>query len=822
MLPLRSVRTLIQFNLASPKVHRLVSPPCWPLLQCHLSRSAVVQVEKRHGGIDDQLEVNYFEQDEGSTGGRRRIRPGEEEQEDDIASLKARIASLEEEISSFKLPREAPESLAASLFSKLQREQSTENFADDLAEFGFMAHQIKSTEPLSRTAQIYMDKLNECMDTASLTPESESIRKALWKWYERSKSNIPHLLSIIPKAGWDLLWQTQAVEGPSNPDRASHLGVLTGDMLKAGLELSKEQRYCQIESLYLTGHVVEALELWEKHRIDEATASADHLEMGIRMYANQHNLQKADELLEKLLRSSVSWDPRIVHSVIAAYLQSGLADGPQRAWALYLRMRDLLGTEMTIEDYDIITLGFLRSKSRDLALAVFRDMMLSGDASAAQASTTVYKKALTRMGQFFSLTKDAEELNTVSLDALTYLPRRYQNKFFYASWLKRLIGIGQLDAAAQVIELMYERGAAPDAKHMNGLISAWLREGSSHARRQAESLAWSMIQRRIDFVHARRSRKTPTSTKKKPSVYITRPDLVMPAFLERPVPFATSETFSIMVAHYLRQEMFENVRHLRDMIADCEIPISSYFMNHLLYAELRNRGYRHVWARFEVMSRTVKPDVETFICLWECMKFHADTTRNTDRTGFPTPEQLFAVMVQWYTGLRGQERSDAIGDLDLDTYHDVIRCFCLAGSLEGAFVVMHSIKEFFHLYPTKKTVRMLIMQIARINASKLGKAVKARGNRSKEAIEASLVRTTEILEILTDQRHSQLEDNGVYYADLDATERSEDLHRSLLMLLHTMASRQKGSDATDAAIVTTTAQLCVAPFDPQNAMALVV
>lgn len=820
MLPLRSARLSLQPKTTSFLISRSALRAFPFRLQRHVSKSSTAQDPTKRQTVDEQLEVKHFEQDDSPNPKRRRVDDGDEQ--DDLASLKARIAQLEQEIQSFKLPHQASESIVGKLFSTQQRQQSTVNFEDDLAELDVWGHQIKSIQPLTRTGQIYVDKLNECLDTASLNPEDEQTRKALWKWYERSKSNISQLRAIIPKPGWELLWNTQSVNGPSNPDRASHLAILAEDMLEAGLELSEQQRSLQVEAYYLTGQVAKALHIWETHGAGEQIRTAEYLEMGVRMYANQGDVKKAEELLNILFKSSIPWDPRIILSAIAACSQTKTKADAARAWALYLRMRQLLATGMTMDDYDTVTLNFLRANARDLALAVFRDMMLSGDAIAASASTSLYKKALTRMGQFFSLSKDAAEVNSVSLDALTYLPRRYQNKFFYASWLKRLIGMGHLDGAAQVIELMYERGVRPDAKHVNGLISAWLRDGSSPARRQAEALAWSMIQRRIDFVHARRTRKDLSAHRKKASVYISRPDLVLPAFLERPVPFATSETFSIMAGYYLRQEMFENVRHLRDMLVDCEIPMSSYFMNHLLYAELRNRGYRQVWARFEVMTRTVKPDIETFICLWECMKFHVDKARNTDRNGFPTPLQLFAVMMRWFSGLHGQERSDAVGDLDIDTYHDIVRCFCLIGSFEGAFVAMHAVKDCFSLLPTMKTTRMLIMQMARMNVPKFRRPSTAKSHRSKELGEQSLAKVTEVLDILTRQRRVRMEEQGVDFHTLSAAEQSDELHRTLLVLIYTMASRQSGSEATDKAIEAMAAQLCVKPFSPEEAIALIV
>ena len=62
--------------------------------------------------------------------------------------------------------------------------------------------------------------------------------------------------------------------------------------------------------------------------------------------------------------------------------------------------------------------------------------------------------------------KNVEDINSISLEAMTVMPRHFQNKYFYAKWLKKLIGMKETAAAAQVIELMYEQGIKPDALHV--------------------------------------------------------------------------------------------------------------------------------------------------------------------------------------------------------------------------------------------------------------------------------------------------------------------------------------------------------------------
>ena len=99
-------------------------------------------------------------------------------------------------------------------------------------------------------------------------------------------------------------------------------------------------------------------------------------------------------------------------------------------------------------------------------------------------STALYKSALGLAGNLHASSINENDVNKVSLSVLKVLPRRFQNRFFYASWMKKLIGMGEVDSAALVIELMYERGVKPDSKHLNGIIAGWLREGNSKRTQQ--------------------------------------------------------------------------------------------------------------------------------------------------------------------------------------------------------------------------------------------------------------------------------------------------------------------------------------------------
>lgn len=783
-----------------------------------LSVAAPVCVGRQND--DEQLKVKYYDEDVGDESSRR---PSKEQAvENHVEDLKARITELENEIKQFKLPTRMPEHIAQRLFGKRFSAEDQIDLEGDLGTLEIFAHQIRPQSTLHRDKRIYLDRLNTCLDNASLAPDDETARKELWRWYERSKTNVSELLELMPDAAWGVLWLSQSVETISNPDRTSHLLSIAQDMVFCGKTLTEEQSFALIEGLFQSGRRDEALERWELDHSSKSHREPHFLELGIRLRSKTNDLQRAVELLDELFSSYPNCDYRILMAIITACVATENLADIETAWGLYMRLRNRLGHDMTAADYDVVCLAFLRVGRKDHALAVFRDMMLCGSSS--NKTQTFFNTAVSRIEQFAS--ESAKEVNEVSLEITKHLPRRFQNKFFYASWLKRLIGMNEVDAAAQVIELMYERGISPDAKHMNGIIGAWLRDGSVSARRQAEDVAWTMIKKRVDFVQTRRGGRAKQNTYLSNMSVRGKTDqkVHVQPFIDRALPSATMETFSVLVQHYLRREMFDRVKDLRNLLVDAEIPMNSYFMNHLLWAEIRNRSHRDAWARFEVMARTVVPDMETFTILWECMKFHVDLVRNGDLTGFPTPRQLFARMTTWFNKLPSQARNTAVRDLDLDAYHDIIRSFCLNRDFEGAFAAMHYIEQAFQLHPDARTVRVVLLQIARLTMSKPKSAPHARAVSRKLENDKVVAKTTELLEILTRTRREELATNGHHFDDLSTLDQARENHRALLQLVFTIIAHRQSRQVAIVApsINRAAAEMGVALFDVEESMALTV
>jgi len=491
---------------------------------------------------------------------------------------------------------------------------------------------------------------------------------------------------------------------------------------------------------------------------------------------------------------------------------------------------------MTMEDFDDITMHFLNNKRTDYALAVFRDMMLLGE-SRESKTDSMLAKVQQRFAALMRSTDNTKQVDDLTLHTMEYLPRRYQNKFFYAKWLKKLIGMGELDHAAQVIELMYERGVNPDAKHLNGLIGAWLRQDDNiEHRHKAEELAWAMVQKRLVHVRERRLARSPDvsipqvsvldehemqyrwaniqdrrsrwsedlskdNKKASPPQVPTRTenDLVesTPLFQLRRTPSATVETFCLLLAFYVRKGDSYLISTFRNFLPHAELHMNSVIMNQLLYAVWEQSGHKRVWRLFEVLSTRVLPDIETWICLWECMKTDLIASSNldvysTDKGGFPTPRQMFIRMQSWVREVPRQERRRAMQDIENDTYNDIIRCFLMARDLEGGYVAMHFLTHNLDVWPSSKTARMLLLQVSQMNTDR------ARRHRrilkpGKVDLEDKMAKTAAVLELVTQHRREQMKlATGKDFDEMSAHAQAEEGLRTMLLFLYTLIRRRKG------------------------------
>ncbi|GAD92656.1 pentatricopeptide repeat protein [Paecilomyces variotii No. 5] len=638
----------------------------------------------------------------------------------------------------------------------------------------------------------YVSRFNESLKGLSKdNPNDNHKQEDLWKWYRRCKQTLPSFLASMPEETMAALWETQSRSEIANTTRVQRLQLLVEDLASAGRKPTTQQILVYIESLHEHGNTNEALELWRAHQtdIDQGREALEgYWTLGVRLLSAQDDPQKAQDMALAFLANDRSRQPRILIPVIDAWGRQPGEAAAVKAWALYLQLKTFLGPDMTMEDYDTISVGFLKSNRLDIALAVFKDMMVTGRYPD-NDSTALYKAAVGLVGNLQTSSISEEEVNKVSLSALTILPRAFQNRFFYGSWMKKLIGMGEVDSAALVVELMYERGVKPDPKHLNGIIGAWLREGNTNARDKAERLGWTMIQRRIDMVWARTYPEKSPNDSSKPSVYKGSETARIPRFMRRTVPPATIETFCLLLLHYTRRGDEDMIRYLTKCLRDARIRPNSYFMNHLLYDELRRQDIRTLWVKYKEMSTHVRPDLETFACLWDCAKLQYDRFKDPN-TGFPPARGLYAEMMRWYAQLTPHWQNVAREEFSKDLYDQITRCFCLSRDIHGTLVALHSMRDTFGFFPDDDTAHMLVLQVARMAGVPTGTPRRrlrrlSDNPRNKE----NIAHVRRLLEILSERKISALRTQGLNVEQLEITEKQQLQLEIMAELLRVVISR---------------------------------
>ena len=731
----------------------------------------------------DEPKVRWYEQLQPWSSKRQRVDPNnlDVDLNDEAKWLKRQISQLEDELKEMEDPagKTLIEPLIASLSPEHQRrarnairkeELESKRKGDELAtvkrklaEFVPKKDELEILCKLPRDKSLYLQALNTNIQNAAGRLKNPDFRRRVRKAYARCKAILPPFLHLIPEKAWTVLWETHRPISTDDPQWARRLVTLSKDMLSAGKELEFYQLILYIEGLQLDGRQDEAINTWQQLEGDvgeDQQAIAEYELLGVRIFASNGDPESAEKIALEYLRPERSEDSRVLIPILNLWAQRGDAIGLKHAWALYLRFKAQVGDSMTMNDYDNIIMSLLRAGKTDLALAVFKDMMLTKE-QIAQGSLALYAKAASLIGKSQSSAITPEGLNKISWTGHIPLPRMYQNKFFYAKLLKRLLGMGQVHYAVSVIQLMYERGVRPDSKHLNGIVGAWLRIGTKRAREKAEKMAWAMIYKRLDFVK-RRKHRDPSRTLIMPRTpYIPSvEDITVFPPPRSVIPEGTIETFSLLLQHYARRAQYDKVEEIQKCLAMAEISPNSYFINHLLYADLRKGQHRSAWERYERMFQDIRPDVDTFACLWDCEKSHLDRPLTKAQDTFPRPRVLMSHMMTWRSWLKKHEYVMVRADFRKEIYHRIIRCFALTSDLEGIIVALYSMKEKFGIYPDKATVHIVTISVGRM-ANGHDQRTIGRVRRGDPQRKARAARIRQIFASMTKQRRIYLTEAGL-------------------------------------------------------------
>lgn len=486
----------------------------------------------------------------------------------------------------------------------------------------------------------------------------------LWRAYMAARQTLALSWDSVPRPAWDILWKLFSHEDPvTNPNRLSHVASLAKDMSSANMSLTPSQQVLTIESLFVENWESDAIKNWKRCLPtlgDEGSgAFQEFWELGVRMFCTIGDLDQANRAVEKLL--SKSYDPRILMPLIRTHSERGTEEAYALSWEVYRRLRQLLGSKMTLEDYDQVISYFLASNQIENALQAFVDMMTSG-------------------------TKDLKKSKR--------LPPTIGNKFFFGKWLKRLIGAGELNGAYSVVQFMLKKQVQPAPIHLNGLIGAWQRSGGSEDLEKADDVAWRMIGSRLDFVRARRGQAAEGDGGAEASQ----------APASAPYPRATQETFSLMAENYRLRQQHEPMMHLWQAFNEAEMSHDAFMVNQLLesylqYGEVAQGAELY---RSLVSQGRLKPNQHTFMIRWKMLAInwsHVSPDRIPDE--IDNTRATFAEMMESADVWGG-------GEMDGQLARKILHTFRRLGDNHGFLAALEGLRNTFGFLPPE----MLVLEMA--------------------------------------------------------------------------------------------------------------
>ncbi|KAI0104786.1 hypothetical protein GGR51DRAFT_521217 [Nemania sp. FL0031] len=584
------------------------TPPPWPIRQSSQATHAIaprrttprspeqeaerLKTLKALGLLKDDPKkpaVRYYEQGEDG-----KIRSIQDENEfsnalsDPGGDLDARLKELEDQLQGVTEMAKAIEKMGGKEEAdKLRRQFSrdSDGNADELLEEPdeqYISSLAIRTLGLSTHKHDRVNKLNKLIRRCSTRVRGENNPvlpkelEALWKTYSSVRIILCKQWETIPIPAWEVLWETLSAENTFNVNRMSHIYALVKDMQEAGVPLRPEQQILALDAMFNDGWQHEAI---ENHRRHASTLGANpesfgaFWKLGLEMYCRVGDLERAGRVATTILESPHGTDPRFLLPFIKLCAETPTA--VKAGFEIYRDLRARLGDSMTIEDYDKIISFFLASGHTEYAMSIFVDMMKSGSIDLAETRS---------------------------------YPPSVANPFFFGKWLKRLIGAGDLEGTLNVLHFMISRGVTPYAIHVNGLIGAWLRSGTTEDVQKAEDMAWKLINTRIQFVELRRRRSDVPNA----NLYI----------MSDGWPRATLETFSLLAENYKERSLTAEMVPLWQALQKAEMQPNSFMSNQLLFSLLQDGDNETVLPTYQEIFQqyNLKPDSHTFMALWQALR----------------------------------------------------------------------------------------------------------------------------------------------------------------------------------------------------------
>jgi hypothetical protein len=486
---------------------------------------------------------------------------------------------------------------------------------------------------------------------------NEKTLTAAWKAYGQARPSLTPGWAVVPTDVWHLLWKAFSEGGTDKPSRLSRTAHLARDMSAAKVALGPSQQLLTIEAMFVDGWEKNATDNWKRCMSTlgekDATSFQAFWELGVRMWCQLGQLDEAKRAMDKLL--SRQCDPRIIIPFIRSCADKGTEDGRTMSWDAYRKLRELLGPDMVIDDYDKVISIFLATNQTENALYAFVDMMTAGQ---------------------------------IDLKGMRHLPSVVANKFFVGKWLKRLIGAGELDGAHSVLRFMGSKGVEAAPIQINGLIGAWQRSGGVEDQKKAEDIAWEMVQSRINFVRTRNRFAGANGL-----VRIVGESPSADSYLPR----ATLETFCLLAENYRSRQQHGRLLELWDAFREAEISPDAFMMNQLLESYIQDGNTTEALKFYQslVYDRQVLPDSYTFMFLWKMLganRVHVISSKQREQD-IHLARETFAEMVKFQQVFLPEGMDGQLG-------RKVLHTFRRLKDNAGLVLALKALRDSFHYLPT--------------------------------------------------------------------------------------------------------------------------
>ncbi|KAF2013351.1 hypothetical protein BU24DRAFT_350562 [Aaosphaeria arxii CBS 175.79] len=577
-----------------------------------------------------------------------------------------------------------------------------------------------------------------------------------------------------------------------------------------GKAMTVQQRVRWIEGLFFNKQEYCALREWEDDRLESDPSKRhdykpEHLQSGARMYAYADNVRRSRQLLDELYELHPSWDPSIILPVFRAHARSKGRDHRSMAWGLYEKRLNF-PIKLSRKEMDGYFIGFIEAQDLRHAIIVFNSMLKDGHLTG-KLSERMINRVLRKLNLLYRLGTNIESMTSIALSVISNLPRPYHPHLF-GDWLKAAVRARAPEAAAQILEIMFQRGTTPRTIHFNLFLRTLLRSEKRQHDLKAENIGWEMV-----------DQCDKTSPPEAP--HINTADAIVSygkadqegrnnKSLERITPRANVVTFGLLMLRHSNLSQWEHVEYLSRRLRELGIPPNVDVLNSMIRYYSARGNYNKVWETYKTMTHVpnnnggVFPNGMTFRLLWRTLRIALGDKNRKENIELPSPRYLLAETIRWTDMVRSrwdaQRFREGLAAENLEAISTlVMHCFSYTDDLAGSIVALYALRRRFDIMPTKELATVLQTHAAWTDLHLETKSVRAQFSLSK-TFPNKMQQLGRIFAILKDARSKRLNITDGIAVTLSKDEQAE-LNLNLLSEFVRVISKRQHSPETIEAMI---------------------